>query len=215
MHDCGPRWSRRPGCMSTDCDAALCVRRTHEGRTVTDMPTQVVMLGTGNPRPEPDRSGPATAIVVDDTPYLIDFGPGVVRRMTAAFEQGDRGARLRRRQHQDGVPHPPAFRPHGRLSRSHLHALGDGAERAARGLRSEGHQGHDGAHPRGVADRHRLRAPAVSTSTTGPVAGSTRRKLRQAPSIGTATSPSRHFRHTTRKWWIPSAIDSRRPIARS
>ena len=52
------------------------------------MPTTVVMLGTGNPRPEPDRSGPATAIVVDDTPYLIDFGPGVVRRMSAAFAKG-------------------------------------------------------------------------------------------------------------------------------
>ncbi len=46
------------------------------------------MLGTGNPRPEPERSGPATAIVVDDTPYLIDFGPGVVRRLSAAFEKG-------------------------------------------------------------------------------------------------------------------------------
>jgi ribonuclease BN (tRNA processing enzyme) len=46
------------------------------------------MLGTGNPRPEPDRSGPATAIVVNDTPYLIDFGAGVVRRLTAAFEKG-------------------------------------------------------------------------------------------------------------------------------
>jgi ribonuclease BN (tRNA processing enzyme) len=46
------------------------------------------MLGTGNPRPEPERSGPATAIVVNDTPYLIDFGPGVVRRATAAFAKG-------------------------------------------------------------------------------------------------------------------------------
>src|SRR5581483_10150486 len=52
------------------------------------MPTKTVMLGTGNPRPEPDRAGPATAIVVDDTPYLIDFGPGVVRRISAAFEKG-------------------------------------------------------------------------------------------------------------------------------
>ena len=47
--------------------------------------TRVVMLGTGTPRPEPDRSGPATAIVVNDTPYLIDFGPGVIRRVTAAY----------------------------------------------------------------------------------------------------------------------------------
>ncbi len=52
------------------------------------MPTQIVMLGTGNPRPEPERSGPATAIVVDDTPYLVDFGAGVVRRATAAYEKG-------------------------------------------------------------------------------------------------------------------------------
>lgn len=41
------------------------------------------MLGTGTPNPEPDRSGPAVAIVVNDTPYLVDFGPGVVRRAAA------------------------------------------------------------------------------------------------------------------------------------
>jgi ribonuclease BN (tRNA processing enzyme) len=50
--------------------------------------TKVVMLGTGTPHPDPNRSGPATAIVVNDTPYLIDFGPGVIRRATAAFERG-------------------------------------------------------------------------------------------------------------------------------
>jgi ribonuclease BN (tRNA processing enzyme) len=50
--------------------------------------TRVVMLGTGTPRPDPDRSGPATAIVVNDTPYLIDFGPGVIRRATAAYQKG-------------------------------------------------------------------------------------------------------------------------------
>jgi ribonuclease BN (tRNA processing enzyme) len=52
------------------------------------MPTRVVMLGTGTPRPDPNRSGPATAIIVNDTPYLIDFGPGVIRRAAAAFEKG-------------------------------------------------------------------------------------------------------------------------------
>src|SRR5262245_2778689 len=52
------------------------------------MPTRVVMLGTGTPRPDPNRSGPATAIVVNDTPYLIDFRPGVIRRATAAYEKG-------------------------------------------------------------------------------------------------------------------------------
>ena len=45
--------------------------------------TQVVLLGTGTPNADPSRSGPAVAIVVNDTPYLVDFGPGVVRRATA------------------------------------------------------------------------------------------------------------------------------------
>jgi ribonuclease BN (tRNA processing enzyme) len=46
--------------------------------------TRVVLLGTGTPVPDPDRSGPATVIVVDDSAYLVDFGPGVVRRAKAA-----------------------------------------------------------------------------------------------------------------------------------
>src|SRR5690348_106337 len=54
----------------------------------TNGSTRVVMLGTGTPRPDPGRSGPATAIIVNDTPYLIDFGPGVVRRAAAAYENG-------------------------------------------------------------------------------------------------------------------------------
>ncbi|HVF27490.1 MAG TPA: MBL fold metallo-hydrolase [Pyrinomonadaceae bacterium] len=47
--------------------------------------TRIVLLGTGTPGPLPERSGPATAIVVNDTAYLVDFGPGVVRRASAAF----------------------------------------------------------------------------------------------------------------------------------
>jgi len=46
--------------------------------------TRVVLLGTGTPVPDPDRSGPATAIVVDDRVYLVDFGPGVIRRAESA-----------------------------------------------------------------------------------------------------------------------------------
>lgn len=52
------------------------------------MPTQVVMLGTGTPFPDPERSGPATAIIVDGKPYLVDFGPGVIRRAMAAYHKG-------------------------------------------------------------------------------------------------------------------------------
>jgi ribonuclease BN (tRNA processing enzyme) len=46
--------------------------------------TQVVFLGTGAPPANPDRSGPATAIVVNGVAYLVDLGPGVVRRANAA-----------------------------------------------------------------------------------------------------------------------------------
>ena len=46
------------------------------------------MLGTGNPTANPERSGPAVAIVVNNTPYLVDCGPGVVRRASAAFRKG-------------------------------------------------------------------------------------------------------------------------------
>jgi ribonuclease BN (tRNA processing enzyme) len=53
-----------------------------------DAQTKVVLLGTGTPRPFPDRSGPATAIVVGDRAYLVDVGPGVVRRAAAAAEKG-------------------------------------------------------------------------------------------------------------------------------
>ena len=53
--------------------------------------TRIVLLGTGTPSPDPERSGAATAIVVNGTPYLIDFGPGVVRRIAAASQRGVAG----------------------------------------------------------------------------------------------------------------------------
>src|SRR4051812_7707401 len=50
--------------------------------------TRVVMLGTGTPNADPDRYGPAVAVVVDETSYLVDFGVGVVRRAAAAERLG-------------------------------------------------------------------------------------------------------------------------------
>lgn len=50
--------------------------------------TQIVLLGTGTPNADPDRSGPAVAIVVNGTAYLVDCGPGVVRRAAAAQRNG-------------------------------------------------------------------------------------------------------------------------------
>ncbi len=53
--------------------------------------TQIVLLGAGTPNADPDRSGPAVAIVVNDTPYVGDCGPGVVRRAAAAARKGVKG----------------------------------------------------------------------------------------------------------------------------
>jgi ribonuclease BN (tRNA processing enzyme) len=50
--------------------------------------TWVVLLGTGTPNADPDRAGPATAVVVDNTAYLVDAGVGVVRRAAAAARKG-------------------------------------------------------------------------------------------------------------------------------
>jgi ribonuclease BN (tRNA processing enzyme) len=63
-------------------------RPQKESRIEPTQKSQIVMLGTGTPRPDPARSGPATAIVANGTPYLVDFGPGVIRRAAAAFSKG-------------------------------------------------------------------------------------------------------------------------------
>lgn len=67
--------------------ASLTPRPTagQQPRSPTASKTRIVLLGTGTPAPLPSRSGPATAIVVNETAYLVDFGPGVVRRAAAAF----------------------------------------------------------------------------------------------------------------------------------
>lgn len=49
---------------------------------------RVIMLGTGTPRPDPNRCGPAVAVIVNGAAYLVDFGTGVVRQATAAYLAG-------------------------------------------------------------------------------------------------------------------------------
>src|SRR5579859_38311 len=49
---------------------------------------RVVVLGTGTPNADPLRSGPALAVIAQGKVYLVDAGPGVVRRAAAAHEAG-------------------------------------------------------------------------------------------------------------------------------
>ncbi len=46
--------------------------------------THVVLLGTGNPNPDPERMGPSAAVVTGGRVYLVDLGAGVVRRAALA-----------------------------------------------------------------------------------------------------------------------------------
>ena len=45
--------------------------------------TKLVLLGTGNPNPSPTQSGCALLLLVNNTPYIVDFGPGLIRKAAA------------------------------------------------------------------------------------------------------------------------------------
>jgi ribonuclease BN (tRNA processing enzyme) len=63
----------------------------HANSQINKATTKLVLLGTGTPFANPDRSGPSLAIVVNNTSYVVDCGPGVVRRASAAFNKGVTG----------------------------------------------------------------------------------------------------------------------------
>lgn len=69
---------------------------------------RLVILGTGTPNADPDRSGPAVAVVAGGRAYLVDAGAGVVRRAAAAV-----------REHGIDALAPPGL---NRLFLSHLHS---------------------------------------------------------------------------------------------
>jgi ribonuclease BN (tRNA processing enzyme) len=50
--------------------------------------TKLILLGTGTPFADPTKSGPSLAIVVNNTSYIVDCGPGVVRRAAEASKLG-------------------------------------------------------------------------------------------------------------------------------
>lgn len=59
--------------------------------------TRVVMLGTGTPGADPERSGPAVAVIAGGNAYLVDAGPGIVRRAAQAARDNKIDALLARR----------------------------------------------------------------------------------------------------------------------
>ena len=49
---------------------------------------KLVLLGTGNPNPDPERAGPSSAVIYDGRAYIVDSGAGVVRRCHKAYLKG-------------------------------------------------------------------------------------------------------------------------------
>ena len=47
--------------------------------------TKVILLGTGTPNPDPAHSGSSLAILVNDTPYLVDFGAGIGEGIVSGY----------------------------------------------------------------------------------------------------------------------------------
>lgn len=45
---------------------------------------EVILLGTGFPRPDPKRAGPSAGIVIDGHIYIVDVGRGVTQRLAEA-----------------------------------------------------------------------------------------------------------------------------------
>lgn len=80
--------------ISVSCTGKTAKKEPGAVSKAPGLQTQVVLLGTGTPNAEPDRSGTSIAIVVHDTPYIVDFGPGVVRRANAAYQKGVKGLKL-------------------------------------------------------------------------------------------------------------------------
>ncbi len=78
-----PLLSRTPRAIGLSF-ATLLLAEPHLGVPAPPVRTHVILLGTGTPNADPARSGPAVAIVVDSNTYIIDAGPGIVRRAAAA-----------------------------------------------------------------------------------------------------------------------------------
>ncbi len=63
---------------------ALIVGRPLARPSAAAVRTEVVLLGTGTPVPDPTAWGPASAVVVGDRLFVVDAGVGITRRLAAA-----------------------------------------------------------------------------------------------------------------------------------
>ena len=66
------------------------IHRNPQNLSPANVNTKLVVLGTGMPLPNPYRSGPGYALIVNGYPYLVDAGEGIWRSIArAALVNGD------------------------------------------------------------------------------------------------------------------------------
>jgi ribonuclease BN (tRNA processing enzyme) len=63
-------------------------RAQEPSAVLSDRGVFIVFLGTGMPRPDPQRQGPSLAIVANGKAYIVDAGVGLVRQAAAAYLRG-------------------------------------------------------------------------------------------------------------------------------
>lgn len=81
-----PRFARRERAAFSASILFIVILAAPSARSGSAQPlkTELILLGTGTPVPDPDAWGPASAVVVGDRLFLIDAGAGVTRRLAAS-----------------------------------------------------------------------------------------------------------------------------------
>ena len=117
--------------------------------------TQIIMLGTGTPRPDPDRSGPATAIVANWHALSRRFRSRRHSPCGGSLPERYRSIRSGCRRDHHCLSHSPARRPHRGLSGPDPDALDPWSQKADQCVRTSRSSGHDQTCAGSVEDRYR------------------------------------------------------------
>jgi ribonuclease Z len=70
--------------ITTTLALAAAITSAQNSPTPPAQKIYAILLGTGYPRPDADRAGPSTAIIIGEKVFLIDAGRGVTMRLAAA-----------------------------------------------------------------------------------------------------------------------------------
>lgn len=69
--------------MTLACLAASALTSSAQVAPASQTEVELILLGTGYPRPHPETAGPATAVVVNGKVFIVDTGRNVTTRLWA------------------------------------------------------------------------------------------------------------------------------------